>query len=106
MANTITVKIDVRKLDKARFFEGKADANGHRPLYADLVLIPRKEVGKFGDTHIVKQSLKKEEREAGQDLPILGSATERGNSTPKPAQAPAPTAPAADTPAADEDVPF
>lgn len=75
MPNLITVKVDVRKLDKARFFEGKADKDGHRPLYADLVLVPRRETGKFGDTHIVKQSKKKDEQV---EMPILGNATERG----------------------------
>jgi hypothetical protein len=84
MANLITVKLDVRRLDKLRFFEGKPDQNGHRPLYADLVLVARKEVGKYGDTHIVKQSKKKDEQV---DLPIIGSATERapyGQSAPAP----------------------
>jgi hypothetical protein len=98
----ITVKIDVRKLDKARFFEGKADANGHKPLYADLVLIERREVGKYGDTHIVKQSVTKEEREKKVELPIIGNATERvGNApAPQPANQPASqgTAPSEDVP--------
>lgn len=85
MSNIITLKVDVRKLDKARFFEGKADANGHKPLYADLVLIPRREVGKYGDTHLVKQSKKKDENI---ELPIIGNATERGASA-----APAPDKP-------------
>ena len=78
MASIITVKIDVKKLDKARFFEGKPDRNGHKPLYCDLVLIARKEVGQYGDTHIVKQSVTKEEREARLEMPIIGNATERG----------------------------
>jgi hypothetical protein len=64
----------VRKLDKLRFFEGKPGGDGHKPLYADIVLVARKEVGKFGDTHIVKQSKKKDEQI---DMPIIGSATER-----------------------------
>ena len=77
MPNLITVKLDLRRLDKARFFEGKPDKDGHRPLYADLVLIARKETGKYGDTHLVKQSVTKEEREAKVEMPIIGSATER-----------------------------
>ena len=85
MPNLITVKIDVRKLDKARFFEGKPDAQGHKPLYADIVLIPRREAGRYGDTHLVKQSKKKDEQV---ELPIIGNATERGES-PRPSQAPA-----------------
>ena len=75
MPNIITVKVDVSKLDKSRFFRGKPDQSGHAPLYADLVLIPRRETGKFGDTHIVKQSKKKDEQV---EMPILGNATERG----------------------------
>jgi hypothetical protein len=98
----ITVKIDVTKLDKTRFFKGKPDQNGHSPIYADIVLLDRKEVGKFGDTHIVKQSKKKDEII---DLPIIGSATDRsqaGRGTP--ATASKPTPPPQDN--IDEDVPF
>jgi hypothetical protein len=74
----MTIKIDVRKLDKARFFEGKPDKDRHRPLWCDLVAIERREPGRFGDTHLVKQGCSKEERQAGKQMPILGSATERG----------------------------
>lgn len=82
MANVITLKVDVRKLDKSRFFEGK-EKDGHKPLYADLVLMPKKEVGQFGDTHFVVQSKKKDENIT---MPIIGNATERGAmSAPKPA---------------------
>lgn len=79
MPNLITVKVDVRKLDKARFFEGKEDRDGHKPLWCDLVLIGRREPGKYGDTHLVKQSKKKDEQV---ELPIIGNATERGSSAP------------------------
>lgn len=75
MPNIITAKIDVRLLEKARFFEGKTNAQGHKPLYADIVLIPKKEVGQYGDTHLVVQSKKKEENI---QMPIIGNATERG----------------------------
>lgn len=75
MPNLITVKVDVSKLDKARFFKGKPDASGHSPIYCDLVLIPRREIGRYGDTHLVKQSKKKDEEV---EMPILGNATERG----------------------------
>jgi hypothetical protein len=90
MANLITVKIDVRKLDKTRFFEGKPDKNGHRPLYADIVLMPKSEVGQYGDTHFVIQSKKKDENV---QMSILGSATERvrnGGSAPRSEDRPAP----------------
>lgn len=105
MSNIITVKIDVTLLDKARFFTGKQQQNGHVPKYADLVLIPRKEVGQYGDTHIVKQSVTKAEREAKVELPIIGNATERGGAAPA-----APKAqhakPAGAQENLDEDVPF
>ena len=98
MPNLITVKVDVTKLDKARFFRGKPDASGHAPLYADLVLIPRREPGKYGDTHLVKQSKPKDDQA---ELPILGSATERSQpSAPPPVQTPPPAADDTD------DVPF
>lgn len=112
MPNLITVKVDVRKLDKARFFEGK-EKDGHKPLYADLVLMPKNEVGQFGDTHFVIQSKKKDE---DVKMPIIGSATERGQTT---AAAPKPKAAAprneydsnppgrpGGAPDLDEDVPF
>lgn len=79
MPNVITIKVDVRKLDKARFFEGKEDKNGHKPLYADLVLMPKKETGQYGDTHFVVQSKKKDE---DVQMPIIGNATERGSKQP------------------------
>ncbi len=75
MPNVITIKVDVRKLQKERFFEGKPDRDGHKPLYADLVLMPKKEVGQYGDTHFVVQSKKKDEQI---QMPIIGNATERG----------------------------
>jgi hypothetical protein len=100
MANIITIKVDVRRLDKSRFFEGKEDQNGHRPLYADLVLIERREVGKYGDTHLVKQSKKKDEEV---ELPIIGSATDRSRQRPANDQAPAPVQA---TTVWSEDVPF
>ena len=86
MSNIITIKLDVKKLDKTRFFQGKPDKNGHEPLWCDLVLIRRREPGKYGDTHLVKQSKKKDEEV---ELPIIGNATERG-SQPQQRQAPKP----------------
>lgn len=83
MPNLITVKVDVRRLEKARFFDGKPDKDGHRPLYCDLVLIPKKETGQYGDTHLVVQSKKKEEQI---QMPIIGNATERVRQAAPPAQ--------------------
>lgn len=87
MANIITVKLDATLIDKARLFVGK-EKDGHTPKYLDLVLVPRREVGKYGDTHIVKQSVSKEEREKGVEMPIIGNATERGGAAPAAAPAP------------------
>lgn len=106
MPNTITVKIDVAKIDKARLFTGKTNAAGHTPKYLDLVLIPRKETGQYGDTHLVKQSISKEEREAKLEMPILGSATERGSQAQAPRPAAAPKPAAVEDPGLDADVPF
>lgn len=104
MPNMLTVKVDVALVDKARLFVGKTNAQGHTPKYLDLVLIPRKEPGKFGDTHLVKQSISKDEREKGLEMPIIGSATERGG---QPTQKAAPEpAPASGPDKLDEDVPF
>ena len=83
MPNIITVKVDVALIDKARLFTGKVAKDGHTPKYLDLVLIPRREVGQYGDTHLVKQSVSKEERDKNVELPIIGNATERGASAPK-----------------------
>lgn len=103
MANLITAKIDVRKLDKSRFFEGKPDANGQKPLYADIVLVALKQPGKYGDTHIVKQAKKKDEQV---ELPIIGNATERVFDRGSQSQgAPPPARRSAPQPQ-DEDVPF
>lgn len=103
MPNLITVKVDVSKLDKARFFRGKPDASGHAPLYADLVLVPRREVGRYGDTHLVKQSKKREETV---EMPILGSATERGAASGTASAQQSRPAPAPNADISDEDVPF
>lgn len=89
MPALITLKLDATLIDKARLFVGK-EKNGHTPKYLDLVLVPRKTVGKFGATHIVKQSVSKEERENGVEMPIIGEATERGGNAPAPRQAPPP----------------
>lgn len=101
----ITVKIDATKIDKSRLFEGKPDRQtGKAPKYLDLVLIPRKEVGKFGDTHIVKQSKRKDENV---DLPIIGSATVRDYPSARPQSTTQTTTVMNDgTVVRDDDVPF
>lgn len=114
MSSFITVKVDVTLIDKKRLFTGKQKANGHTPQYLDLIIMPLREPGRFGDTHIVKQSCSKEERERKVEMPIIGNGTERsfgsggGGGRPAP---PAPQArhshqPPAPPQGPDEDVPF
>jgi hypothetical protein len=70
----ITVRIDVNKIDKSKFFEGK------KGKYLNLVLFETPN-SKFGD-YLVKQELSKAARERGEKAPILGNAKileRRGN---------------------------
>lgn len=65
----ISIKIDVKKLDKARFFAAQSGA-----LYLDLTMFldPDSE-GQYGDHGFITQSASKEERDNGLQLPILGN---------------------------------
>lgn len=105
MPNVIVLKIDVKKLDKARFFQGKPDKDGHEPLWCDLVLIPRRELGRYGDTHLVKQSKKKDEQT---EMPIIGNGTERTANGASARLAPPPPqfAKPQDNDGMDSDIPF
>ena len=62
----VSIKINVLKLDKARFFKGE------KGTYADLtVFIDPNNPNEYGNNGLVRQSTKKEENV---DMPILGSA--------------------------------
>ena len=65
----ISIKIDVKKLDKARFFAAQSGA-----LYVDLTMFldPDSE-GQYGDHGFITQSTSKEEREQQVQMPILGN---------------------------------
>ena len=65
----ISVKLDVKKLDKARFFAAQSGA-----LYVDLTMFldPNNE-GQYGDHGFITQSTTKEEREQNVQTPILGN---------------------------------
>lgn len=79
----ISVKIDVTKLDRERFFKGK---NGAK--YADVTLIYSP--GQFGD-YMVKQDCTREEREGGVQMPIIGNGKIMGKkAAPVKRQAPPP----------------
>jgi hypothetical protein len=60
------IKLNLKKLDKERLFHGQAG------IYADLVAFETKD-GKF----LIKQSVSKQEREAGIDLPIVGDMVDK-----------------------------
>lgn len=96
MSNIIRGKIDVSKIDKDRLFRG---AKG---TYLDIVLLPVDE-SKFGETHLIKQDVSKEEREAGVRGEILGNAKEV---VPEQRQAPPKAAPKKETKFEDDDLPF
>ncbi len=65
----ISIKLDVKKLDKARFFAASSGA-----LYVDLTMFldPDNE-GQYGDHGFLTQSTSKEEREQQVQMPILGN---------------------------------
>lgn len=65
----INIKLDVKKLDKARFFAAQSGA-----LYVDITMFldPDNE-GQFGDHGFATQSCSKEEREGGVQMPIIGN---------------------------------
>jgi len=64
----ILLKIDVTKLDKNRFFKGQNGA-----VYLDAALIETP-TSKYGDSHMIVQSVSKEERLAGVKGAIIGNA--------------------------------
>jgi len=82
----ISLKLDVTKLNKERFFKGKSGT------YCDLTAFIDTEVlSKYGDNGTISQSSSKEEREGGLQLPICGNVkvfyradSDRQQSTPLP----------------------
>jgi hypothetical protein len=69
MSNTITARIDVTKIEKERLYKGE------KGTYLDIVLIPTPNA-KYEQTHMVVQSVSKEERDQGIKGNILGNAKE------------------------------
>lgn len=105
----ISVKIDVKKIEKARLYPGKNGA-----LYLNVTLLERRD-GKsdYGDDFMVVQDVSKEERLAGTKGAILGNAKFMGDGKPKPAQNVQRTPPPnraqpqdASKPPEEDDVPF
>lgn len=52
-------------------------------VYLNLELIENREPGKYGDTHFVKESTTKQERDEGVKLPIIGNAKPWGKPKPQ-----------------------
>jgi len=99
----ITASIDVTKIDKARLVAGKkVNAEGKVAQYLDMTLIETPD-NQYGDSHMVVQSVSKEEREQGVKGNILGNGKTFGDDRPAPQQQPA--AAAVDR-FEDDDVPF
>ncbi len=65
----ISIKLDVTKLDKTRFYKANSGA-----VYVDLTMFldPNNE-GQYGDHGFATQSTTKEEREQQVQMPILGN---------------------------------
>lgn len=93
----MNIKVDVTKLDKARFFEGK------KGKYVDLTaFIDTEQTGEYGDNGTVAQSTSKEERQNGVKMPVCGNVRvfyRDGDDRP-PVSSPAPG------PVDDDDIPF
>lgn len=106
MSNSIIrVKIDVKKLLKEHFFQGKTGS-----LYCDLALLESQN-DKYGNDYFVIQEVSKEARERGERGPIVGNGkvftfsggnANRQQASQRPAPSAAPTGGNMD----DEDVPF
>ena len=97
----ITSSINYDLIDTNRLFKGK------KGRYFDIVLIETPD-SEYGD-YMVKQGLKKEEREAGVKMPILGNAKNFGGApqgthmrSPAGSRKPAPREPEPQVPTDDE----
>ena len=65
----INLNLDVTKLDKTRFFQGK------KGTYADItVFIDTEQLDDYGNHGSLKQSTTKDERNGGMKMPFCGSA--------------------------------
>ena len=81
----ITIKIDVKKIEKKRLYEGE------KGTYLDATLIMSGEKDKYGNIGFIVQDITKEERESGTKSPIIGNVKAKYGDAPK--QAPAPNRP-------------
>ncbi len=68
----IKISINLTKLDKTRFFQGK---NG---TYCNLVIFENREPDQFGNDYTVKQDCTKEDRDNGVQMPYVGNGKNLG----------------------------
>jgi hypothetical protein len=74
----IRIKIDVTKLDKTAFFQGKNGA-----LYCDLTMWENRDgPDRFGNDYRIDQDLGKERRAKGEKGAIIGNGKSYTNGTP------------------------
>ena len=78
MKQTISLKIDVTKIDKSRLFKSEKTGN----VYLDAVILLNTEKDQYDNNGMVIQSVSKEEREKGVKGEILGNVKILGNSKP------------------------
>ena len=65
MKSIINLRVDVTKIDKGRFYQGK------KGTYLDLTIVLNDEKDKYDNNGFVKQSTNKDEKV---EMPILGNA--------------------------------
>jgi hypothetical protein len=82
----VSLKIDVTKIDKERLFKGKSGTYLDATAFIDL-----SEFDQYGNSGMITQDVKKEDRESGVKGNILGNVKVfwQGEGQNKPAQTPA-----------------
>jgi len=68
MTTGISLKIDVTKLDKSKFFKGQ------KGTYVDLTLFLTEDEDKYGNHGGIKQSETKEQKDNNEQNPYVGNA--------------------------------
>lgn len=72
MADILSLRIDVTKIEKARLYKGE------KGTYLDCVIMLKDEPDQYQNLGMVVQSISKEERESGMRGPILGNVKRLG----------------------------
>lgn len=81
MADILSLRIDVTKIDKAKLYKGE------KGTYLDCVVMLKEEPDQYQNIGMIVQSVSKEERQAGVKGAILGNAKRIGVSDKPAAQA-------------------